>query len=66
MIIISIRPFLGIGVVLLAVFLILFSGKKPNVREFWTIAASIINAVVVFSMIPEVYAGNVYKYTLFL
>lgn len=65
MMIISIRPFLGIGVVLLASLLIMFSGKKPNVRESFTIIASIINAVIVFSMIPEVQAGNVYKYTLF-
>jgi len=65
MMIISIRPFLGIGVILLAVLLILFSGKRPNVREFWTIAAAVINAIVVFSMVPEAVSGNVYKYTLF-
>ena len=39
----DIRPFLAVGVSLLAAFLILFSGKKPNVREFWSVAAACIH-----------------------
>ena len=61
----DIRPFLAVGVSLLAAFLIMFSGKKPNVREFWSVAAAFIKAGLIFSMVPAVLAGNVYEYTLF-
>lgn len=61
----DIRPFLAVGVSLLAAFLIMFSGKKPNVREFWSVAAAFIKAALIFSMVPAVLAGNVYEYTLF-
>ena len=36
-VIIDIRPFLAVGVSLLAALLIMFSDKKPNVREAWTL-----------------------------
>ncbi len=65
MTIIDIRPFLAVGVSLLAAFLIMFSGKKPNVREFWSVAAAFIKAALIFSMVPAVLAGNVYEFTLF-
>lgn len=63
--IISIRPFLAVGVALLAALLIMFSGKRPNVREAWTIGASFVMVVLVFSMVPAVLEGSVYEYTLF-
>lgn len=65
MMIVSIRPFLAIGTVLLAATLIMFSGKRPNVRESFSIVASVINAVLIFSMAPAVAGGRVYTYTLF-
>lgn len=65
MTIISIRPFLAIGAVLIAALLIMFTGKKPNLRESWTVIASLINAAIIFSMVPAVLDGNVYEYTLF-
>ena len=65
MTIISIRPFLAVGISLLAALLIMFSGKKPNLREGWTVGAAIIKVALIFSMVPAVVAGNVYEYTLF-
>ncbi len=65
MTIIDIRPFLAVGVTLLAAFLIMFSGKKPNLREFWSVAAAFIKVTIIFSMVPGVLAGNVYEFTLF-
>lgn len=64
MTIICIRPFLAVGVALLAAVLILFSGRKPNVRESFTVIAAFAVPVIVFSMLPEVWNGNVYEYTL--
>lgn len=65
MTIISIRPFLAVGISLLAAVLIMFSGKKPNLREGWTIGAALIKVAIIFSMVPAVLQGNVYEYTLF-
>jgi multicomponent Na+:H+ antiporter subunit D len=65
MTIVDIRPFLAVGVSLLAAILIMFTGKKPNVRDFWSVAAAFIKCVLVFSMVPAVLAGNVFEYTLF-
>lgn len=63
MIIESMRPVLAVSAGFIAALLILFFGNKvrPNVREAITIIASIIMASLVFSMIPEVLAGNMYE-----
>lgn len=62
MIIESIRPALAVGVGFIAALTILFFGNKirPNLREAVTMIASVIMAGLVFSMVPEVLAGNVY------
>ena len=65
MTIISIRPFLAVGVALLSAILICFSGKKPNLRECWSCGAAVIMMCIIFSMAPGVVQGNVYTYTLF-
>lgn len=65
MTIISVRPFLAVGVSLLAAFLIMFSGKRPNIRESFTVIGSLVKMALVFSMVPAVLAGSVYEYTLF-
>ena len=40
-VVVSIRPFLAVGISLLAAFLIMLSDKaKPNVREAWTLLAA--------------------------
>jgi len=65
MTIMDVRPFLAVGVSLLAAILIMFTGKKPNVRDFWSVAAAFIKCGLIFSMVPAVLAGNVYEWTLF-
>jgi multicomponent Na+:H+ antiporter subunit D len=42
---------------LLAAALILLSGRRPNLRESWTIAAAVCKFVLVSSMLPSVLAG---------
>lgn len=49
-VIIDIRPFLAVGVSLLAALLIMFSDKKPNVREAWTLIAAFVKVILIFSM----------------
>ena len=58
----SLRPALAVGTALIAALLILFFGNrmKPNVRESITMAASVIMAGIVFSMVPAVLSGDVY------
>jgi len=62
MIIESVRPVLAVSAGFIAALLILFFGNKvrPNVREAITMIASVVMAVLVFSMVPEVHGGNVY------
>lgn len=65
-IITDIRPFLAVGISMLAALLIMMSQKaSPNVRESWTILASIGKFAIVLSMVPFVWQGGVYEYTLF-
>jgi multicomponent Na+:H+ antiporter subunit D len=64
MTIMSIRPLVAIGVSVLATFLILLSDKRPDLREFWSILASVVKFLVVISMIPLVLAGNTLEYSL--
>lgn len=53
------RPFWAVLVSLIAAVLILISGKRPNVREAWTILAAFAKAAIVFSMLPAVLAGKI-------
>ena len=59
------RPFLAVGVSMLAALLIAFTGKRPNLREVWSALASFIKFGIILSMIPAVLDGNVYEWTLF-
>ncbi len=63
MIINSILPAAAIGVSLLGALLILVFGNKigPNRREAITMTAAVAKAVLVFSMVPAVLAGNQYE-----
>ena len=54
----SIIPLLAVLVSLLAVALILFSSRRPNLREFWTIAAGVIKFGLVLSLLPGALAGK--------
>jgi multicomponent Na+:H+ antiporter subunit D len=62
---ISLIPLYIIAVSLAAVPLILLSSRSPNVREFWTILASIIKFVLVLTLLPDALSGRVAEITLF-
>ena len=61
----SIKPVLAISVSALAAVLILFTGeKRRNIRELWTLFASVIKFSIVLSMIPIVLEGKTIECTL--
>jgi multicomponent Na+:H+ antiporter subunit D len=63
-IVISIRPVLAIVVSLVAACLILLTGERSrNLRESWTILASVVKFLIVASMVPAVLEGKVLEYT---
>jgi multicomponent Na+:H+ antiporter subunit D len=45
--------------------MILLFGKRPNIREGWTIAAGIVMFSLVLSMVPVILKGEVIRYTFF-
>ncbi|MCK4475628.1 MAG: hypothetical protein KAU16_02780, partial [Methanophagales archaeon] len=65
MIVESISPLLAILCPAIASILIVLSGKRPNIRESWTMLASILQFLIIFSMVPIIIEGNVIKYTFF-
>ena len=58
-------PIYAITVSLISVILIAISGKKPNLREFWTIAAAVLKFSIVVSMLPIILEGNTIEFNLF-
>ncbi len=58
-------PFFAVIVSLIAVPLILFSSRLPNLREFWTLAASVIKFLLVFSLVPNALNNHVEEFTFF-
>ena len=58
-------PIYAIAVSLISVILIAISGKKPNLREFWTIAAAVLKFSIVVSMLPIILEGNTIEFNLF-
>ncbi|MEW6665865.1 MAG: monovalent cation/H+ antiporter subunit D family protein [Thermodesulfobacteriota bacterium] len=62
--IISIKPLLAVLASLLAVPLILKTGDRPNLREFWSVLAGIVKFSIVVSMVPAVLSGHTIEYTL--
>jgi len=63
-IIYSHKPLLAILVSLAASALILLSGKRPNLREAWTILAAGAKFLIVLSMAPSVLNGQILEYTM--
>jgi multicomponent Na+:H+ antiporter subunit D len=60
----SIRPALAPLVSLTIAFLILLTGgKHRNLREFWSIMATVTKAAIVFSLMPLVLSGKVVEYS---
>ncbi|MDI6765353.1 MAG: monovalent cation/H+ antiporter subunit D family protein [Bacteroidota bacterium] len=62
---ISTVPFYAVIVSLIAVPFILFSSRIPNLREFWTLAASVIKFLLVFSLVPNALSNRVAEFTFF-
>ena len=54
----SIKPLAALLIPVLAVVFILFSTRRPNIREFWTMAAAAGMFGVIFSMLPAVLDGR--------
>ncbi len=45
--------------------LILLTGnKRPNLREFWTMSASVVMFLFIFSMLPQIKGGKVFEYNI--
>lgn len=63
--VVSIKPVLAILVSILAAFLIAITGERSiNLRETWSILASLTKFSIVISMLPDVLNGKVIEYTL--
>lgn len=60
----SIIPFFAVMVSLAAVPLILLSDKSPNLREFWTILASLVKFILVLSLLPAALENKVAIYSI--
>ena len=61
----SIKPLILILTPIIAGMLILLSGDRhKNIREFWTILASIINFLIILSMIPIALKGTSIEFTI--
>jgi len=56
----ELRPLAAVAVSFVAAALILASGRRPNLREAWTILASVSMFGIIASMVPGVLAGEVY------
>ncbi len=54
----SIYPLLALSCPALGSVLILISGKRPNVREAWTLLASLFQFVIILSMVPAILDGK--------
>lgn len=54
----SIIPLLAVLVSLAAVPLILFSSRRPNLRESWTVGAGVVKFALVLSLLPGALAGK--------
>ena len=64
--IVSIKPFLAVLVSSIGALFIIGTGKKPNLRESWSIIAGILKLIIILSMIPAVvYDKKIISYTLF-
>ena len=61
----SLTPLLAVSVSLAAVVLIILSSRRPNLREFWTIAAAVIKFGLVLTLLPGALAGKTAVFRLF-
>ena len=64
--IVSIKPFLAVLVSSVGALFIIGTGKKPNLRESWSIIAGVLKLIIILSMIPAVvYDKKIISYSLF-
>jgi len=54
----SIQPLLALLCPALGSILILIFGKRPNIRETWTLLASFFQFLIIFSMVPTILNGK--------
>ncbi len=64
--IISIRPVLAVLIASVASLLIMFTPKKPNLRETWSVLGAVATFLTVLSMTPQVLAGKAFEITPFV
>ncbi|PIE70553.1 MAG: cation:proton antiporter [Deltaproteobacteria bacterium] len=50
---------------MVAALLVLVSGKKPNIRESWSVIGAVVTFASVLNLLPHILAGGAYEYTLF-
>lgn len=60
-VVIDYRPLWAVLISLVAAGLILLCGRRPNLREFWTLLAALGKAAIVYSMLPAVLSGTVFE-----
>ncbi len=58
-------PLLAISVSMLSVLLIVLSSRRPNLREFWTLAAAATKFALVLSLLPAALSNQVAETRLF-
>jgi len=64
--IVSIKPLMAVLVSSIGALFIIGTGKKPNLRESWSIIAGVLKLIIILSMIPAVvYDKKIISYTLF-
>ena len=64
--IVSIKPLMAVLVSSIGALFIIGTGKKPNLRESWSIIAGILKLIIILSMIPAVvYDKKIISYSLF-
>ena len=64
-VIISSKPLIAMLCAVTGAVLVSLSGRNPNIRESWSVAAAVCMFGVIGSMVPEVMAGNIFKYQVF-
>ncbi|MDP2182218.1 MAG: monovalent cation/H+ antiporter subunit D family protein [Actinomycetota bacterium] len=60
----DIRPLLAPALSLACGLLMFFGGSRPFWRAFWSLSTAAVKLVLIFSMLPGVLAGTVYRYSL--
>ncbi|MBN2706215.1 MAG: monovalent cation/H+ antiporter subunit D family protein [Deltaproteobacteria bacterium] len=49
---------------MLTALLVMFSGKRPNLRESWSIIGALLTFLSVLALLPHILSGGTYEYTL--